>query len=326
MKWKKYIRTLMLKSYLFNRFVLYVRRVAFFSSYLKMKRNAKKEIWEIKELSEELKNSSTEWCLDASNFGIGSSLAKYIKSRKVKKYYLEHGLLVQSPYRKEVLERKFKSKKIIEIGSYINYAEDYYSEEKMKVLKEKFGKTLVVFPSHSTSEITSEYDKENLIKEILSIKLRYGFKTIIVCLFYKDVQRNENTEYEKNNFLVVTAGNRFDDNFLSRLKSIIKLSDMTMSNNVGSHIGYCLALGKAHYIYKQEIEVKSTEQLKSFEEWKNRFSKEEWETLYKERSEIYNAFKEYSEAINTEQFKLGQYYFGINNKKTIDEMKQIIGG
>ena len=49
MKWKKYIRTLMLKSYLFNRFVLYVRRVAFFSSYLKMKRNAKKEIWEIKE-------------------------------------------------------------------------------------------------------------------------------------------------------------------------------------------------------------------------------------------------------------------------------------
>lgn len=344
MKWKKYIRTLMLKSYLFNRFVLYVRRVAFFSSYLKMKRNAKKEIWEIKELSEELKNSSTEWCLDASNFGIGSSLAKYIKSRKVKKYYLEHGLffgefihedtlyvntdyfLVQSPYRKEVLERKFKSKKIIEIGSYINYAEDYYSEEKMKVLKEKFGKTLVVFPSHSTSEITSEYDKENLIKEILSIKLRYGFKTIIVCLFYKDVQRNENTEYEKNNFLVVTAGNRFDDNFLSRLKSIIKLSDMTMSNNVGSHIGYCLALGKAHYIYKQEIEVKSTEQLKSFEEWKNRFSKEEWETLYKERSEIYNAFKEYSEAINTEQFKLGQYYFGINNKKTIDEIKQIIGG
>ena len=165
-----------------------------------------------------------------------------------------------------------------------------------------------------------------MIKEILSIKLRYGFKTIIVCLFYKDVQRNENTEYEKNNFLVVTAGNRFDDNFLSRLKSIIKLSDMTMSNNVGSHIGYCLALGKAHYIYKQEIEVKSTEQLKSFEEWKNRFSKEEWETLYKERSEIYNAFKEYSEAINTEQFKLGQYYFGINNKKTIDEMKQIIGG
>ena len=92
-----------------------------------MKRNAKKEIWEIKELSEELKNSSTEWCLDALNFGIGSSLAKYIKSRKVKKYYLEHGLffgefihedtlyvntdyfLVQSPYRKEVLERKFKS-------------------------------------------------------------------------------------------------------------------------------------------------------------------------------------------------------------------------
>ena len=131
MKWKKYIRTLMLKNYLFNRFVLYIRRAIFFSSYLKMKRNSKKEVWEIKELSEELKNSSIKWCLDASNFGIGWSLEKYIKSTKVKKYYLEHGLffgefihedalyvntdyfLVQSPYRKEVLERKFNSKKIL---------------------------------------------------------------------------------------------------------------------------------------------------------------------------------------------------------------------
>lgn len=344
MKWKKYIRTMMLKNYLFNRLILYIRRVIFISSYLKMKKNSEKEIWEIKKLSEELRNTSVEWCLDASNFGIGHSLRKYTNSIKVKKYYLEHGLffgefihedtlyvdteyfLVQSPYRKEVLERKFKSKKIIEIGSYIKYAKDYYSEEKIKTLKEKFEKTLVVFPSHSTSEITSEYDKENLIKEILSIKLKHGFKTVIICLFYKDVQRNENIEYEKNNFLVVTAGNRFDDNFLSRLKSIIKLSDMTMSNSIGSHIGYCLALEKAHYIYKQEIEVKSTEKLKSLEEWKNRFTKEEWEILDKERNKIYNTFKEYSETIGTEQLKLGQYYFGSNNKKTIDEMKEIIGG
>ena len=38
----------MLKNYLFNRFVLYIRRAIFFSSYLKMKKNSKKEVWEIK--------------------------------------------------------------------------------------------------------------------------------------------------------------------------------------------------------------------------------------------------------------------------------------
>lgn len=344
MNLKETIRILVLKNNVINRLTLYCRRIIFFYDYFQLKKRKKFEIWEIKKLSEELKNTSIEWCLDASNFGIGYSLRKYIDNIKVKNYYLEHGLffgefihkdtlyintdyfLVQSPYRKEVLERKFKSKKITEIGSYISYAEDYYSEEKIKLLKKKFGKTLVVFPSHSTSEITSEYDKENLIKEILSMKLKYGFKTVIICLFYKDIQRNENMEYKKNNFLVVTAGHRFDNNFLSRLKSIIKISDMTMSNNIGSHIGYCLALGKAHYIYKQEIEVKSTEQLKSLEEWKKRFTKEEWEILDKEKNEIYNSFKEYSEFISTKQFEIGEYYFGIKSKKSIDEMKKIIGG
>lgn len=344
MNMKETIRTLVLKNNILNRLILYCRRVIFFNDYFELKKRKKLDIWEIKKLSKELKNTSIEWCLDASNFGIGYSLRKYIGNIKVKNYYLEHGLffgefihkdtlyvnaeyfLVQSLYRKEVLEKKFKFKKIIEIGSYINYAEDYYAEEKIKFLKEKFGKTLLVFPSHSTSEITSDYDKKNLIKEILSIKLRYGFKKIIICLFYKDIQRKEHMEYEKNGFLVVTAGHRFDYNFLSRLKSIIKISDMTMSNNIGSHIGYCLALKKAHYIFKQEIEIKSTGQLKNLEEWKNRFSRDEWEILNRERNEIYITFKEYSELINSKQNKLGNYYFGINNKKSIDEMKKIIGG
>ena len=53
--------------------------------------------------------------------------------------------------------------------------------------------------------------------------------------------------------MVVTAGYIMDPLFLSRLKSIIQLSDLTMSNNVGTHLGYCIYLNKPHWIVRQKI-------------------------------------------------------------------------
>ena len=94
MKWKEYIRIAILKNYLINRFVLYFRRIIFFSDYLKVRKNSRREIWDIKELSSSLKNTSLEWCLDAAHFGIGKTLKKYVDKKYLKKYYLEHGLFL----------------------------------------------------------------------------------------------------------------------------------------------------------------------------------------------------------------------------------------
>ncbi len=85
MKWKEYIRIAILKNYLINRFVLYFRRIIFFSDYLKVRKNSRREIWDIKELSSSLKNTSLEWCLDAAHFGIGKTLKKYVDKKYLKK-------------------------------------------------------------------------------------------------------------------------------------------------------------------------------------------------------------------------------------------------
>lgn len=344
MKFKKYIRIIILRNYLFNRFILYFRKNIFIKSYIRMKNNSKKEIWEIKELSSPIRNTSLEWCSDAAHFGIGESLKKYINEKHTKKYYLEHGLffgdfihkdafyvntdifLVQSQFRREVLSNKLKNKKYFEIGSYIHYAEDYYSSKKMSQLKDKLGKTLLVFPIHSTSEVEYEYDKKNFINEILRIKEKYKFKTILVCLFYEDIQRNEEIEYIKNKFTIVTAGHRYDYCFLSRLKSIIKLSDVTVSNAVGGHTGYCVALDKSHYIFEQKLKVNGRKTLKSFEDWNNTHNEKEWETFLADERKLYKAFSSYSEEISELQLQLCNYYFGVSIKKTKEEIKKIIGG
>ena len=40
---------------------------------------------------------------------------------------------------------------------------------------------------------------------------------------------------------------------MPRLKSIIKTSDITMANAIGTHLGYCIYLNKPHYLFKQSI-------------------------------------------------------------------------
>lgn len=62
---------------------------------------------------------------------------------------------------------------------------------------------------------------------------------ILSRYYIKQIQRISKKKYE-----VVTAGHYYDYNFLPRLRSIIETSDITMSNNLGSHLGQCIYLNK----------------------------------------------------------------------------------
>lgn len=79
----------------------------------------------------------------------------------------------------------------------------------------------------------------------------------LIYLYWKDAVLGKDKEYMDNGFTIVTAGYQSDFRFLKRLKTFIKLSDFTMSNAVGTHVGYCVVLDKPHYIFSQKISYKS---------------------------------------------------------------------
>lgn len=56
-------------------------------------------------------------------------------------------------------------------------------------------------------------------------------------------------------YTIVCPGNRFDPRFLSYQRDMIELSGMTMSNDLGTHIGYIVALNGPHYMFKQKVEL-----------------------------------------------------------------------
>ena len=229
--------------------------------------------------------------------------------------YKTNNIITFGKYREDVLlsnQNIIDNKKnIIAIGPYIAYAKSLLKDEELLNLKEELGKTLVVFPTHSIENMTTDFDNNQLVHEIERLRIAYQFKTIIICLYWKDIidKRDICNSYLRQNYKIVCAGHKNDIFFLNRLHSIIKLSDVTMSNEVGTHVGYCIYLHKPHYIFKQSIAFK--------EGFENVLRTENMDLdLYSDRKicqeSIESLFITYSENITEKQKEIINYYWGTS--------------
>lgn len=221
------------------------------------------DLWEYEELSKDMKPYYNDLSPNSSYYGIMYQIKRYAGIEEFCYYNVEHGLylgeyveiesfgkamkgtITFSEKRKEYLEKRI-SKRIIPVGPYIHYAEEYYAEEKHKEVKKKLGRVLLAFPPHSTKTTRASYDTEKFIKKLKALKAEYD--TVMVCMFFKDILSGAYKVYKDAGFIIVTSGNMYDYYFLSRQKEIIKLADFTVSASVGTHIGYCLYMGKQHQI------------------------------------------------------------------------------
>ena len=139
-------------------------------------------------------------------------------------------------------------------------------------------------------------------------------------MYYQDVLLKRHISYQKEGFEVVTAGNYNDYYFMPRLKSIIKTSDITMANSIGSHLGYSLYLNKPHYLFKQSITYEHDNEFDG-----NLVD----EAVTKEKScdntaNITELFSVYQENITKEQYELISYLWGFDEVKTPSELKELI--
>lgn len=230
--------------------------------------------------------------------------------------------IVASQYRVEVLKKEKNYNGAYAIGPYIHYATPLLTSEEIKEEKERLGKTLLVFPSHSIEGLISTFDYEKFCKEIK--KLSSDFDSVRICMYYKDVNLKRFEPYQKEGFEVVTAGHFNDYNFIPRLKSIIETSDMTMSNEVGSHLGYCIYLNKPHYLfnshktYHGEKNGENTKlMMKHADNTQKKINKSDNVTNIK------TCFSKFEEKINNEQYNLISYIWGFDEIKTPKELNNI---
>ena len=226
--------------------------------------------------------------------------------------------MVASQYRVNVLKQQKGYKGAYAIGPYIHYADPLLTKEEIKAEKERLGRTLLVFPSHSVNTTTAKFNIEEWINKIKETSK--DFDSVRICMYYQDVLLKRHVPYQKEGFEVVTAGNYNDYYFMPRLKSIIKTSDITMANSIGSHLGYSLYLNKPHYLFKQSITYEHDNEFDG-----NLVD----EAVTKEKScdntaNITKLFSVYQENITKEQYELISYLWGFDEVKTPSELKELI--
>lgn len=215
--------------------------------------------------------------------------------------------------------QKYTNAELFPVGLLMNYADDYYSEEKFQQEKQKLGKNLLVFPSHSSDVVVAEFDPIPLINEILKIKKLHNFDSVTICFYYADIQRKFHKKFDGYGFNFVTAGHILDPMFIPRLKTIIKLSDVTMSNSIGSHTFYSIGLNKPNYsiyeknyIYKNIADEKQGNTQQKYENILVNSSSVEYYT---------KLFSKYEEKLTPEQIKERDKICGLNRKRTPKEIK-----
>lgn len=209
-----------------------------------------------------------------------------------------------SPYRQEVLKEYFGegfNKRIVPVGPYITYADHHLSKKKRQRIKKQWGRVLLVFPSHSSSEGETSFDYDTWLSQI--DKRASNYDTVIVSLFWLDVYNGNHKKYQEKGYLLACCGNRFDPRFLSRQKDMISLADMTMSNDIGTHVGYCIAMGKPHYIYHQEVKYEAKND-------KDKDTDTVSANRHIEYKELFSLFSEFKEEITPDQVKAVKYYWG----------------
>jgi hypothetical protein len=267
-------------------------------------------------------------------YGHATILKNYaqIPQRKTIKAAIEHGLdfggfvwdedmncrlpaiLVSAKFRFPVLE-KHTDKKLFAIGPLLGYAPHLLSEKALESEKQRLGRNLLVFPAHSTHIVDSYFDIDEYCKHLGEIGK--DFDTIRICLYWKDVLRGRVKDFTRYGFECVTAGHIFDPLFLPRLKSIIECATVTTSNDLGTHVGYCVFMGKPHYLFSHKITLtaETEEILKSSAP--DRSDKPDVVELVK-------AFSEWRDDISVQQKEVVERYWGISERKSVNELSGIL--
>ncbi|MDR2624599.1 MAG: hypothetical protein LBC39_08590 [Methanobrevibacter sp.] len=278
-------------------------------------------------------------------YGLGNCLKKYCgfkEDYKIKAFF-EHGIVfsnhlegpiriheslpsvVSSSFRKEIIENQKHNNGVYAIGPYIAYVDSLLSKEETENEKKRLGKNLLIFPAHSVKESKQNYDVENFCEKIKEISTDYD--SVRVCLYWKDVTNGYGELYKQYGVEVVTAGYINDPLFLNRLRSIIECSTVTMSNKIGTHVGFTLYLKKPHYI----INIK-TESQEAIDTTINKMVNKAKFKLQKRIKENNNDkdIKQIEQLLTCkapnekELSKLLNKYFGFNEVKSKEQLKDIM--
>lgn len=230
-------------------------------------------------------------------------------------------LLVHSSRRREFLSDK-TDKLIIPCGpSFMPYGKPIYSEFAINATKKSLGKTLVVYPQHNndTSEFV-DFDKNNqrFIKYVDGIKKQGNFKSVIVSLYYIDIERGVHRSYEEKGWIVMSAGKNISYDFPDCFMTILSLADFVIAQSI-TGIAFCAYKRIPGIFYPGNRQMINEKGGYCEDAWT--IDGKSW--LKKTEDDLLRLFGEYVETLTEEQYAWCNNLWGYSETKTSEEMNLI---
>lgn len=219
-------------------------------------------------------------------------------------------ILTFSPYREEVIE-ELTDIVPVALGPYIAYAEEYRPKQYISEMRAKYGRTLLVMPTHSIQGIEANYNIQQLIKQIEEI--RKQFDTVMVCLYYEDLKKQQWRIYGEKGYHIVSAGNTQSPFFLSRLKYIFRICDAVVVNDITTGVAHAMYMGLPVRLIRQKIDYDVSIRNNAYElGFGNQYER------------FCDLFTNCEFMTSKEQIEYGNYVFGLRKVKTKEELYKIL--
>ena len=236
--------------------------------------------------------------------------------RNWEKAKLEKRNLVWSKKLVDMYHEHTSNPDVYAIGAAFFYANSLLDKEQLEIEKKRLGHNLLAFPMHSQGNVDTNYDPNKFLNVLIDERKR--FDTVRVCMYWKDILRGSHKVFLDAGFEVVCNGHIFDLNFLRRQKTLFELADSTISNGVGSHIGYSLFMGKPHWLIDDEYEYVDT---KNGGDAKDMTDVAQRDNFQRVKTAFLDNFDYYITQIQRDVI---DEFWGISDMKKPDELKQLL--
>lgn len=269
-------------------------------------------------------------------YGYANELLNYAGLKTKDIFYLplmEHGIAVDGYVRHDMnracifqgryLEQYWKENSngvpCYCIGPYIHYARDYYDNKQLLENRTKNGKTILIFPPHSTEKEKNEYTL-NKFDDYLFNHLAKNYDTIIACVFWANLHDSYIESLASKGVKLVSAGFKLDPLFVQRLRTILSLADTVL------YPAFTTSVGFAYYLRKKIIFINNNSEYKMgfgddySEKIKDLVAKgvESQNIIFSEH------FAENEIPFNEKQEKLINYYWGVDCIKNPQQIREIV--
>ncbi len=224
----------------------------------------------------------------------------------------ESATMFSSPYLKEENNKAFPYIPSFLIGEYMQYVSSDNSDKNTSS-----SDSVVVFMHHSVEAIRVIHEYEYLMRSVFAPLLE-RYNHVYLSTYWYDLDDELYAQLEKDGVKLVSAGFRFDERFISRLRTIIDTCDDIVVYGRTSAVIYALAMGKRLFYHK---EYNSTLHIND-SNINNRFLGRErsnaittWESIV--LSNYGKRFEEFSE----EDKRVINYYLGISVHRSPEEIR-----